>query len=519
MQSPYAIGRHEVNLPRTMNLRRHWSLAAVALLSLIYCIAELVPGRFAVTDEVFFKAAGRNWALTGHFAAPEILGRLTEGPPLSEIYFAQPPVYTFLFGVYTRLVGFTPRSCIAYDMLIHLLLIWSAVVLGRFMYGLDWNWAALCAVLLIPIGSVGRPDELAIICAMWAAIVFRSGLRDRLRVPIGGTLLGICVCTSLGAFVFLGTLVFLELLSAEQSIAKKMTNVCVATIISLAIVAACVLPILIAHPRAYQQLIEHAGEQSAILSAATSEERNSAAGLFDAWTTTLRYGYGYAVFIFGLLIFSVLCRCLDTFPVRRVYTRILASILSLAVLVVAMPGKYFYLLFQGCWLLIACVSLGCQVSKSLPSPRRRLLIICGTCFWLAASMPYLRSKLIMWTLPSDQSLTVNTNRLRVEIPAGAGVMTTDYWWALANRDKVYDALFSNPSINAIDYVVLSGNGSGKPGTPTDIRAKYKTGFVVIDNQLNHIPSHFFGFRLSRSSYGFGAYVLKNTSPSSPVRSE
>lgn len=57
------------------------AFACLLPLSLVYIIAEMVPGRFAVTDEAFFKAAGRNWAMAGRFAAPELTGFLRGGLP------------------------------------------------------------------------------------------------------------------------------------------------------------------------------------------------------------------------------------------------------------------------------------------------------------------------------------------------------------------------------------------------------------------------------------------------------
>src|SRR5271166_2671778 len=123
MLNSHAASANQTNVENAGNAARNRSFVALAVLSAVCCISTMVPGRFAVTDEVFFKAAGRNWAMTGRFAAPEITGRLSEGPQLSEVYFAQPPLYTFLFGVYVRMAGFSPRSCIAYDMIIHLLLI------------------------------------------------------------------------------------------------------------------------------------------------------------------------------------------------------------------------------------------------------------------------------------------------------------------------------------------------------------------------------------------------------------
>jgi hypothetical protein len=44
-------------------------------------------------------------------------------------------------------------------------------------------------------------------------------------------------------------------------------------------------------------------------------------------------------------------------------------------------------------------------------------------------------------------------------------MTLDYWWALGDQDRVYDTLFRNRDIDQVDYIVVSGNGSGNPATP------------------------------------------------------
>ena len=517
MLNSYAISGNQLNIEKTKSSARNRSLVVLAFLSAVYCIGTMVPGRFAVTDEVFFKAAGRNWATTGHFAAPEIVGRLSQGPPLSEIYFAQPPVYTFLFGAYVKLAGFSPRSCIAYDMIIHLLLIWSAMLVGRTIYRLEWNWAALCGALPVTIGTVGRPDELGIVFAMWAAIAFRSRLPDRLSVPIGGVLLGLCLCTSLGAFLFLSPLALWELFSTQQDPTKKIADIGLAAAVCLLVAAACVSPILIAHPTAYRQLIEHAGEQSTVLSAVTGEKRNSTLGFVEPWLTMMRYGYSYGFLIAGLLVFSLLCRCLDGSADHPAYARIVILILSLFVLMAAMPGKYPYLWFQGCWLLVSCVALGAHVSDAFSSRRQRLLLVFGACVWLLASAPSIRWAIIMWKIPPDQSLTANTKRLQAEVPAGVGVMTTDYWWDLANRDQVYDLAFSDPGVDAIDYIVLSGNGSGRPGIPTGFEARYKAGFVPVSDQLNGTPATLLGHRISRSSYGFGAYVLKKIPTTSTAR--
>lgn len=496
----------------TSRRKRTAALIVLILLSLLYGIAELVPGRFTAPDEVFYKAAGRNWAMTGRFAAPEIVGRLTKGPPLTNVYFAQPPVYTFLYGVYTKLVGFGPRTCILYDVLIHLLLVWSAVAVSRRVFQLSWSVSALCGALFLPLGTVGRSDELGIVFALWAAVAFRCKIHRKAGTLVGGALLGLCCATSLSAFAFLAPLVVWDFLRAKQNGVHKFRDLCAAGAIGLAAAGFCVAPILIFHPAAYEQLFAHAGDQAGILALFAGKGWSSMGDLFQTWTYALRDGFAYGVLILGILGFAVACRSFDKGRSRVEYRHILAGALSVISIVLLMPGKYHYFWFPGAWLLISCVALGAQVSQAISRERRRFLLGLGACLWLCASMWYLRQKVILWTLPPDQSLTVNMKRVRAEIPPGVGVVTTQYWWALAGRDRVYDTILSNPSINDVEYVAVSGNGSGHPATPQWISPKYDNGnFKVVYDHLNPTPASLFGFRISRSSYGFGAYVLKKKS--------
>ena len=157
-------------------------------------------------------------------------------------------------------------------------------------------------------------------------------------------------------------------------------------VVFVAVTAACVSPILIPHPAAYRQLIQHAGEQSAVLSAVTGEERNSSLGFVESWVTMMKYGYVYGFLIMGLFLFALLCPFLDSSVTHPAYSRVGILFVSLVLLAIAMPGKYPYLWFQGCWLLIACVALASHVSN-FPSWRQRALLVFGACVWLLASTP------------------------------------------------------------------------------------------------------------------------------------
>ena len=233
-------------------MSRKTALAILLALSALYCLAELVPGRFAVTDEVFFKAAGRTWAATGRFAAPEMKGYFSNVlvPPATEVFFAYPPLYPFLFGVYTKVIGFGPRSCMLYDVVIHLLVVWCGALVARLVFAVPWSASALCGALLLPLGTAGRPDELGIVFALGAALALRTEVPLKFGVPVGGVLLGLSCATSLGACLFLGSLVGFEVTRRERSYVRKLRNLAITAIIAIVVLAVCVAPVLMTHPLA-----------------------------------------------------------------------------------------------------------------------------------------------------------------------------------------------------------------------------------------------------------------------------
>ena len=491
-------------MPTNKLLRRNSALACLFALSALYCIAELVPGRFAVTDEVYFKAAGRNWAATGRFAAPELKGGTSIVPPLDEVFFPYPPLYPFLFGVYTKAVGFSPRSCILYDLAIHLLLVWCGVWVARLVYGVPMSVAVLCGAFLLPLGTVGRPDELGIVFALGAALALRREVPLKFAFPIGGALLGLCCATSPGAGLFLGSLVGWEFTLRDRSYSRKLRNLVIVALIALAVLAVCLAPILVPHPLAYRQLIRVGVGQTVAGNASTPYHSARRGTFVQNWIDALQ-----VLLIASSLIFALWCWWLDHQRESASYSRFVAAVCSLLLVIILMPGKCTYFWFLQSWLLIACVALGWRISQFVPPSRWRPPLAFAVLVWLLAAMPYFRLKEILWSLPADQSLTINTKRVRDEVPANAGVLTTEYWWALAGRNPVYDTIFSNPGADAFDYIALSGNTSGKIGVPlAPLVPLGDSKWQNTDDHLRSVPPTFFGFRFSRSAYGFGPYILK-----------
>src|SRR4051794_29119784 len=162
---------------------------------LVYAIFTLWFGRFQTTDEVAFKAAGREWALSGRLAAPEMQGFHNFDPPAEVAWFGQLPVYTFLFGIFVKVFGFHPLQNLAFDLLIHLAVVFLTYGIAKVLAGPGTRSAALAAAAIVPISIIGRADELAMLFALSAMLLLLSR-PSRFASGLAGLLLGLAVATA-----------------------------------------------------------------------------------------------------------------------------------------------------------------------------------------------------------------------------------------------------------------------------------------------------------------------------------
>ena len=88
---------------------------------------------------------------------------------------------------------------------------------------------------------------------------------------------------------------------------------------------------------------------------------------------------------------------------------------------------------------------------------------------------------------------------------------------LGEDRRVYDATFSNPPPEKVDFVIVLANGSGAPGRPrmygtaSMVEHLREHAFDVVYDNLPKQPLTLFGVRLTNSSYGFGPLVLQRRS--------
>jgi len=503
------IRQHDVIAELARHSSQMGRISAIAIVAVLYILIEIIPGRFTAVDEVAYKAAGLHWALSNTLSAPELSGFLKTGPPLDEIDFTHLPIYPLFYGLFTRAVGFGPRQCILFDAVIHVVL---AIIIGVFAnltMSLPASWSYGLVAAILPLGTYGRPDELGMCFGFAGLLVCGS---TRLSAICKGVLpaaaFGFCLATSAGAFVFIAPLFLYRLF--QQGLAPRVRALVVLRwlLVVILIVLASVLPILIDHPGAYRQIEGHIGKRVGLVSVFLGERSAGQvwSEIVSAWL--LAYSYvavlaaGYAI---GIAAFFV-----DLPSCRDLVRNLIPPTILLSVLVLVLPDKPLYTWFVAPWLMSLSLAAVARVTTALPPGRRAALCLFVVALYLTACLPYIKNKVTLLTLPSDQTLDINVARVRRLIPPGARVMTLEYWWALADRCKVVDPMFSNVSVDDIDYAVMTGNGSGRPGVASPFE-QYEAGlardFTPVANYLNQHPLYIGPIRATNSAYGFGALVL------------
>jgi hypothetical protein len=471
-----------------------------------YVVFVTTLGRFPATDEAYFKSPGREWAVSGRFVATEFPGFWDLDPPLERIWFPYVPLYPFLFGLLVKVVGFGWRQCVLYDALIHAVLAWLTYLLMRKLAPTLPRWLALLVGLaILPLGTWGRPDELAMCFGMAGCLLLLHESLSAPRAATSGVLFGLAAATSTGAALVLGMIAFLLMLIAPARLLQKVCFGFVWAGAATLVLAACVAPVLAAEPHAYRQYLA--------ISGGVFGKTPIVPGFLISW----QYGKSVLGVIGVCLVLSIL----GTATVRRQLPRFdwlkfwAGPACGLAFLTVALAGRYLYLWFVGPWLLSAAVITVTLWARGLVAPFRYGPVLLLFLSLLAGWLPFTKQTLELLTLPEAQQISYNRGRLHELIPAGATVLSDDYWWVLAGDYRVYSAGFSLPwKAPAIQYVVQTTIGSGVPGLPHDL-GRYASlvehDFEPIYDNLDQHPLRIFGVPLSRSANGFG--VLVSTRPS------
>jgi hypothetical protein len=487
------------------------------LLLAAFLATEFAYPRFAVTDEIAFKAAGRNISQGGAFAAPELESQHAD-PPLEQVFARYPPLYMWLFGEWTRAVGFGWAACVGYDALISAglaIIIYGLTdtTLGKLLGPLPARrrigLAFLTALLTLLFRNAGRPDELGMALgfanAWWLLLPHASSSRKPAVNFISGVLAGLMLCTSPG--VFLAFMPFLAALWLRR--AEDMRNIApslVASALGGGLAAAlCLIPLFLAHPHFYLQFFQ------AVQSRLPYVVLRRFGVITDAWTVLPQS----LLILFATV--PVLCLGLwHTGRVREVLAFFIAPLAGFA-LVFFLYDSYWYWWFLQPWFLLIAIVVAADFWRSPRSQLRASIAVGWLGVWLAfASVWPAKDYLIRITLAPEQRLTSNVQKLRELIPPGAQVLTASRsaWWALGKDHSVYDPSFSDiEDLARIEYFVTDSNGTGQVGAwwwPNNTRydSILRDSFEVISNTLPRTPLRVFGIHITNSAYGFGTIVMR-----------
>jgi 4-amino-4-deoxy-L-arabinose transferase-like glycosyltransferase len=465
------------------------TLLALLVVLALHLFLTLHYGRFQAVDEVFFKSAGREWAAHGKFAAPEVRGFRNLDPPVEVVWFAQLPLYTFLFGVFVKLFGFGATQSILYDALIHAALSLLVYALARTLAPDRNPWlAALAGALVIPLSTAGRPDELATAFGMCGLLALARDSSRARSLVISAVFVGLAGATSsvcAAIFVLIASALFLP---REPLRFLLWCAGCVA------VTFVVLTPFATIVPGAYRQYTSHAAAQFR-------------PPWREAILNTWRYGKPYLFALAAALIAGVTTLRAGHSVLRRLW---IALALSAAVLVLLFPMKYLYLSFLTMPALAVAAGGASASSRST-----RFAFAAAACCFVVASTPFIKNALIITRLEPSQRLDPNVEAIRRLIPRGSSILGAEFWSSIGND---YDYRFrwslpDSPSIRDIDYVIVTANGSGRAGVPqalgTTEQREVREHFVMVYDNLNRHASRLIGPLTTNSSWGFGARIYAN----------
>ena len=483
------------------------------ILLVVFLAVEFLCPRFPDNDEVICKAAGRHLGAGGSFSAPELEGFLHFDPPVERVFFAHPPVYSWLFGQTSRVLGFGWKVCVGYDGFISAVL--SICVFGlarRVSKTLDAREASRAFLSLVPalltllLRQPGRPDELGMVfgyAALWSLSAGPVGIATAL---LSGFLTGLTLCTSTGVLLgFLPLIAGFWLLHVDRSRWPLLLALSAAG--AVAATALCLVPLYLIEPTFYRQFLQHA---SAVVTSPWDRIRGEMGLLVQVAPARI------LIMIATLpLLFLGLSRSWNTRPRLETLTIYIAPMVGF-LLLFSLRSAHTYWWFLQPWLLIVALLVAAQSwQKKRVSG---LLLAAWLILWVSAALLWpAKGYVARLTLPADQRISHCEERLRQTIPAGSTVLTTSGWWALARDHTVLDTTFSEiDDLRRIEFFVGDSNGTGVPGKwrePENPRYAelLRNEFEIIRDDLPREPVSIFGQRISRSAYGFGSIVLRRTS--------
>jgi hypothetical protein len=327
------------------------------------------------------------------------------------------------------------------------------------------------------------------------------------RSILVGLLLGWCAATSVAAGILLGvvalTFATLQVICDpdRRGTAQLIRFLIFASVAALGAFSMAIAPILIARPDAYRQYLAHA--------AVHIGNGNFLAMFFTGWayeefhrSVTLLCATVAAVGFIGAKTTSQRQRWLTLWA---------GPIFAIAIIAFLLPDKIYYLWMIGPWMAAAAAVTWQTTIGQVPWLASRAAILAIGVFYAIAIAPFVRESSRILALPASQRLAANADLIRASIPKTRRVLTDAYWWVLADDYSVFDRYFSRTRPSDLDFLILTGDGSGEPRRWSDVPNlppdRLVQEFTVEINRINREPLRMFGREWPGSAVGFGPVIL------------
>lgn len=197
-----------------------WVFCGALALSILEVLFEVhVPG----TDVFLFKEAGVNLATKGKFVA-SYLPHMAFGEEKPFAYY--PPIYPFVFGVWSWIVGVGLKQSLLFDSFLTLIRTMLMLQLIAPSFSDSFfdkkhrivRWATAIFFCLFSLISTDRdrPDELALIWGLLLCVVLKSSKEIRYKLGMSSILLACVGATSPACGVLFGLIFSIWCLSQER---------------------------------------------------------------------------------------------------------------------------------------------------------------------------------------------------------------------------------------------------------------------------------------------------------------
>jgi len=471
------------------------ALAILLAVCCVYAFIQVSIGRFVAGDEIAYKSPGREWAQTGRFRAPEMTGYREWNDTRAGVTNPAPPapsLFAATFGAFVRLIGFGYRQNIAFDALIHVVLsLLTAILAAGFASRRKGRVALMAGLLVLPITTFGRPDELAMSLGLAGLILIRLEAVRLTTDAAAAVMVGLAFAVSPFGGLVAATLLAVCLAQQRVSLLRGLL------IVSVGVVAVGAF---------YFRNLD-----TTLLQYARSAHRSIGASWLWSLDFGVRYGWRFYAFLASMVAMYASSTTIRQNPRFRINPSFVAGCALAVAAIALLPAKYYYLWMLGPW-FAAIASARLWSGSGTPTRWRMALLLTSALALVASWIPMAKDLAVVASLPEAQTLRRNAPIVEAAIPPDAVVIATDFWPVLGNTRRVLGSEASVPMAN-VDYVILTANGTGTPGVRQKLRPEQEAAlskmFHPILNRINDRPARVFGIRISNSAWGFGPVIFEN----------